>query len=120
MTVLTPHFAWAQRKDHVRITVDVPNVDKQGVIVELEDRGHVFFKGVGGASSDKHQYELSIDLLRGIKSDESKWSVGARNVVLILVKGESGPYWERLLQEGKKCPLHNRLGSLERRRRRGG
>mmetsp|Transcript_8614 Transcript_8614/g.17461 ORF Transcript_8614/g.17461 Transcript_8614/m.17461 type:complete len:159 (-) Transcript_8614:147-623(-) len=101
MTVLTPHFAWAQRKDHVRITVDVPNVDKQGVIVELEDRGHVFFKGVGGASSDKHQYELSIDLLRGIKSDESKWSVGARNVVLILVKGESGPYWERLLQEGK-------------------
>lgn len=99
--VFTPHFAWSQRKDHIRITVDVPNVEPAGVVVKFEDRGHVFFKAMGGPSSEVHEYEMSIDLLHGIKSEESKYVVGARNVTLMLVKSESGPYWERLLQEGK-------------------
>lgn len=99
--VLTPEFLWAQRKDQVFITVNVPNV-KKGVSVKLTDEGQIYFKGFGGAVGHEAEYLLDITLFKPIKADQSKYKITARSAVFRIHKADSGPYWDRLLKaEGR-------------------
>jgi len=98
----TPDFYWAQRKDKLFLTIDVPNVDKNQVSIELTDDGKLSFKGRGGELHEKADYELHLELLHPIKAEESKYSVTARNIRFVIMKKESGSYWERLLKQPGK------------------
>lgn len=99
---LTPEFLWAQRKDSVLITINLPNVDKANSKIDVRDDGHLFFSGRSGTGSKAEEYVLDIELFKPIKASESKYGVTARNIRFTLVKAESGPYWDRLLkQEGR-------------------
>jgi hypothetical protein len=67
----TPDFYWAQRKDKLFLTIDVPNVDKNQVSIELTDDGKLSFKGRGGELHEKADYELHLELLHPIKAEVS-------------------------------------------------
>lgn len=69
--ILTPEFYWAQRKDLIFLTVNVPNVNKDQAKFKLNDDGHVYFKGSGGQYHNEHEYLLDIQLYKGIKASVS-------------------------------------------------
>lgn len=95
----TPEFLWAQRKDEIYLTINVPNVKKNDVKIQLTDEGHVYFKGMGGNVGSEQEYTLDINLFKNIKAKESKSKVTARTVSFKIIKEEAGPYWDRLLKE---------------------
>lgn len=97
-TSLTPEFLWAQRKDLVYLTINVPNVKATETTITLTDEGHIYFKGPGGNVGHEAEYVLDIDLFKPIKSDESRYKITARSVVFKISKADSGPYWDRLLR----------------------
>ena len=66
---LTPEFLWAQRKDQIYLTVNVPNVRSSDAVTQLTDDGHVYFKGSGGNVGHEAEYILDINLLKGIKAE---------------------------------------------------
>lgn len=90
---------WAQRKDQVYLTINVPNVKKADANIKLSEDGHIYFKGRGGNVGHEEEYVLDINLFKPINPDESKSKVTARNVSLRIAKTDSGPYWDRLLKE---------------------
>lgn len=100
---LTPEFLWAQWKDHVFITINVPNVRKSDATVRLTEDGGVYFRGFGGNVGAEAEYLLDIKLYAPIlTAPESKCNITARHVAFRIVKTESGPYWPRLLKaEGR-------------------
>lgn len=101
-TPLTPEFLWAQRKDRIFLTINVPNVKKEETVVKLTEDGHVYFKGPGGAVGHEAEYVLDVTLFKGVKTESSKWKITARSIVFKIVKADSGPYWDRLLKaEGR-------------------
>lgn len=97
-TALTPEFLWAQRKDQVYLTINLPNV-KDDAVVRLTDDGVLYFKGLGGNVGHEEQYVLDITLFKPIKTSDSVWKITARSITFKIVKAESGPYWERLLKQ---------------------
>lgn len=101
-TALTPEFLWAQRKDQIYLTINVPNVKKDEATVTLTDDGHVYFKGPGGNVGHEEEYVLDVTLFKPVKADLSKWKITARSVFFRILKADSGPYWDRLLKaEGR-------------------
>lgn len=66
-----PDFYWAQRKDKLFLTIDVPNVDKNQAQIQLTDEGIVSFKGRGGELHEKADYQLHLELLHPIKAEVS-------------------------------------------------
>lgn len=96
---LTPEFLWAQRKDQIYLTVNIPNVKKEAAKVSMKDDGKVSFSGTGGVLGKEQSYSLEISLFKGIKAEESKCKISPRNIVFRIKKAESGPYWDRLLLE---------------------
>ncbi|KAI5070996.1 hypothetical protein GOP47_0013247 [Adiantum capillus-veneris] len=89
-----PEVKWAQRSDKVLITIDLP--DAKDPKVKIEPEGKFCFSATG--------YELDLDLFEKINIEESKTSIGLRNVFCALVKSEKG-WWKRLLKgEGKSPP----------------
>lgn len=99
---LTPEFLWAQRKDQVYLTLNLPNVKKEEAKVSMKDEGKVTFSGKGGVLGKEGNYSLDITLLKGIKAGESVCKISPRSVVFRIKKADSGPYWERLLKpEGR-------------------
>lgn len=98
-TTLTPEFLWAQRKDTVLLTVNVPNINKSSAKIDVRDDGRVYFSGQAESAGKSDKYVLDIELFKPITASESKYVITARNVRFTLVKAESGPYWERLLKK---------------------
>lgn len=99
---LTPEFLWAQRKDQVFLTINLPNVKKAESKFELTDDGRVFFNGPAGNVGHEDEYLLDITLFKGIKASESMHTTTARGVRFKIIKAETGPYWDRLLKaEGR-------------------
>ncbi len=99
---LTPEFLWAQRKDQIYLTLNVPNVQKDGAKVSMKDEGRVTFTGKGGVLGKECDYALDITLLKGIKAADSVCKISPRSVVFRIVKKQPGPHWERLLKaEGR-------------------
>jgi cytosolic prostaglandin-E synthase len=101
---LTPNFMWAQRKDVVLLTINVPNV-KAAPSFDLSPEGRFVFRGEGGALGAEREYTLDIQLFKGVKPDESAINVTARAVAFRLVKADPGPYWDRLLKDGKNVHM---------------
>ncbi|KAJ4701131.1 HSP20-like chaperones superfamily protein [Melia azedarach] len=95
-----PAVKWAQRSDRVYITIDLP--DAQDVKLKLEPEGKFFFSATSGA--DKIPYEVDFDLYDKVDVNESKASVGLRNICYLVKKGEK-KWWSRLLKQGGKPPL---------------
>lgn len=99
---LTPEFLWAQRKDQVFLTINLPNVKRETAEIKLKGDGHVYFKGLAGNVGHEDEYVLDIVLFKPIRASESKFTVTARDVRFKIVKEQSGPYWDRLLKaEGR-------------------
>lgn len=86
------------------ITVNLPNV-KPGHKFELTDEGHFSFTCEGGAVGVEREYVLDIQLFKPVDSKASAINVTARHVVFKVEKAESGPYWDKLLKEGKNIHM---------------
>ncbi|OMP09671.1 HSP20-like chaperone [Corchorus olitorius] len=93
-----PTVKWAQRSDVVFITIELP--DAQDVKLKLEPEGKFYFSATSGA--DKIPYEVDIDLHD--KVDESKASLGKRNICYLIKKAEN-KWWSRLLKQEGKPPV---------------
>ncbi|KAL8096438.1 co-chaperone protein p23-1-like [Apium graveolens] len=95
-----PSVKWAQRSDVLFITVDLP--DAKDVKLKLEPEGKFYFSATSGP--EKLLYEIDIDLYDQVDVDESKASVGSRNIFYVIKKVES-KWWSRLLKKEGKPPL---------------
>mmetsp|Transcript_22177 Transcript_22177/g.70842 ORF Transcript_22177/g.70842 Transcript_22177/m.70842 type:complete len:204 (+) Transcript_22177:205-816(+) len=96
-TKLLPPVKWAQRKDTLFVTIDVPDVVKDSAVVDLKDDS-LTFKG----KSHDNEYELELEFWKegeGIDAaaDGSKYSIKPRNIQFHLVKKKEG-FWPRLLE----------------------
>ncbi|XP_010243328.1 PREDICTED: uncharacterized protein OsI_027940-like [Nelumbo nucifera] len=95
-----PSVKWAQRSDKVYITIELP--DAKDVNLKLEPEGKFFFSATSGA--DKTPYEIDIDLYDKVDVDESKASVGLRNICYLVKKVEK-KWWSRFLKQEGKPPV---------------
>uniref|UniRef100_A0A5B6YN71 Co-chaperone protein p23 n=1 Tax=Davidia involucrata TaxID=16924 RepID=A0A5B6YN71_DAVIN len=95
-----PTVKWAQRSDTLYITIDLP--DAKDVKLKLEPEGKFFFSATSGA--DNIPYEIDIDLYDKVDVNESKASVGLRNICYLVKKAES-KWWSRLLKQEGKPPV---------------
>lgn len=94
---LPPPVAWAQRKNLVFLTICVE--DCRNPTINIEE-SKIYFKGTGG--TEKKDYEYTYDLYQDIDTQKSRSFVRDRNIELILVKKEDGPFWPQLLKQKLK------------------
>eukprot|EP00249_Psilotum_nudum_P001253 c13628_g1_i2 orf=844-1308(-) len=94
-----PEVKWAQRSEKVFVTVELP--DAKGPKVKLEPEGKFTFSATVGP--DNQEYILDFELFDKINVQESKISIGLRNVFCVLQKAETG-WWKRLLKGVGKPP----------------
>ncbi|PSS00023.1 HSP20-like chaperone protein [Actinidia chinensis var. chinensis] len=95
-----PTVKWAQRSDKLSITIELP--DAKDVKLKLEPEGKFFFSATSGV--DNVPYELDMDLYDKVDVNESKASVGLRNICYLIKKAESKS-WSRLLKQEGKPPV---------------
>ncbi|KAI3685456.1 hypothetical protein L6452_34699 [Arctium lappa] len=95
-----PTLKWAQRDDLLFITIDLP--DAKDVKLKLEPEGKFYFSATSGA--DNIPYEIDIYLYDKVDVNESKASIGSRNIVY-LVKKEESKWWSRLLKQEGRMPV---------------
>eukprot|EP00244_Chara_vulgaris_P013938 TRINITY_DN836_c1_g1_i1.p1 TRINITY_DN836_c1_g1~~TRINITY_DN836_c1_g1_i1.p1 ORF type:complete len:154 (+),score=44.30 TRINITY_DN836_c1_g1_i1:218-679(+) len=96
---LHPGILWAQRTDKIYLTVELP--DAKDPKIKLEPEGKLSFAAKAGTSL----YEANLEFFDKIKVDESKISVGQRNIIMVIMKDSPG-YWDRLVKgEGKAPPF---------------
>ncbi|XP_038886632.1 co-chaperone protein p23-1-like [Benincasa hispida] len=95
-----PTLRWAQTSERLFITIDLP--DAQDVKLKLEPQGKFSFSAVSGA--EKIPYEVDIDLYDKVDINESKASVGMRNIRYLIEKAEK-KWWSRLLKQEGKPPV---------------
>lgn len=95
-----PTLKWAQRDDLLFITIDLP--DAKDVKLKLEPEGKFYFSATSGA--DNIPYEIDIYLYDKVDVNESKASIGSRNIVY-LVKKEESKWWSRLLKQEGRTPV---------------
>ncbi|GFY62071.1 co-chaperone protein p23-1 [Trichonephila inaurata madagascariensis] len=91
-----PAVAWAERKNLIHLTVFVTDCKKPEIKLETDK---LFFKGKNGEGTT---YEITLEFLKEINVDTSKYFVKDREITFVLMKSEPGPYWNRLLKENKK------------------
>ncbi|XP_045127878.1 co-chaperone protein daf-41-like isoform X1 [Portunus trituberculatus] len=94
---LPPPVTWAQRKNIVFLTICLE--DCRSPTIKFED-DKIYFKGSGG--TEKKDYEYTYDLYKEIDTEKSRSFPRDRNIELILVKKEEGPYWPHLLKQKVK------------------
>lgn len=88
-----PEAKWAQRRDQLLITFCVE--DCQNASVKFE-KSKIHFSGV----TDKPRrtiYDTELELFKNINPEKSNWQQTSRNITVQACKGESGPFWPRLL-----------------------
>ncbi|OVA13803.1 CS domain [Macleaya cordata] len=93
-----PTLRWAQRSDKIFLTVDLP--DAKDVKLKLEPEGRFIFS----ATKDSVPYEVDIELFDKINVEESKVSIGVRNIVYVIKKADT-KWWSRLLKQEGKPPV---------------
>eukprot|EP00250_Pteridium_aquilinum_P001775 c11991_g1_i1 orf=434-1033(-) len=94
-----PEVKWAQRSDKVYLTVELP--DAKNPKVKIEPEGKFIFAATAGP--ENVAFELDLHMFDKINVEESKISVGLRNVFCVLIKSEKG-WWKRLLLADGKSP----------------
>lgn len=95
-----PTMKWAQRLDKLYITIDLP--DAKDVKLKLEPDGKFLFSATSGA--ENIPYELDIELFDKVDVNESKASIGLRNICYLVKKAED-KWWSRLLKQEGKPPV---------------
>ncbi|KAK7268235.1 hypothetical protein RIF29_20930 [Crotalaria pallida] len=95
-----PPVKWAQRSDELYITVELP--DAQDVKFRLEPEGKFYFSATAGA--EKIPYEVNFNLFDKVDVNNSKASVGSRNIFYLVKKAKS-KWWDRLLKQRGKPPV---------------
>ncbi|XP_076361433.1 cytosolic Prostaglandin E synthase-like isoform X2 [Tachypleus tridentatus] len=103
--ILPPPVLWAQRKGQIYLKIALE--DCRNPTIKLE-KDKLYFRGCGGTEGKDH--EITLDFLKEIKPEESKYLVKGREIEFILVKGEEGPYWQRLLKDDMK--MMRQMGGL--------
>ena len=100
-----PSVRWAQQREHVLLTVTVPDLEKVDVKFEEDS---VSFQGQSGSKNNKEKinYAVKIDLYEKIDPETSKFeNVGQKFWRLLLKKKDTkGSFWPRLTKE--KARLH--------------
>merc|ERR1711893_360604 len=94
---LHPAVIWAQRNDKLYLTINLEDCTNPTIKLE-EDK--LYFMSKGGP--DKKEYEVNIEFFKPINPEESKYTVFPRNIPMLIVKKEEGPYWPRLLKDTTK------------------
>ncbi|XP_057782337.1 uncharacterized protein OsI_027940-like [Salvia miltiorrhiza] len=92
-----PEVKWAEREDKVFLTVVLP--DAKNPKVNVDPNGTFTFSASAG--TDNNLYELKLDLLDKINVEESKISIGVRNIFCVLEKAEN-KWWKKLLRGDEK------------------
>lgn len=84
---LTPTVLWAQRKDRLLITIDLPNPEHPRV--NLEEEGRLTFSATAGKDGEeRREYEVVLEFLHPVNAKDSKISVGNRQVFVVVMKTE--------------------------------
>jgi len=94
--LLPPPVLWAQRKNLLYVKVQLEDCRNPTIKVEKDS---IYFKGKGG--TDNKECEVTLEFLKEIKPEESKYSVRDRATEFVLIKAEEG-FWKRLLKEDTK------------------
>lgn len=94
--VPSPPVLWAQRKNLIYLNVALEDCKDPKITVEKDK---LYFRGKGGP--DLKEHEVTLELLKEIKPEESKYSVKSRGTEFVLIKSEEG-FWPRLLKGDKK------------------
>ncbi|XP_062020705.1 RING finger protein ETP1 homolog [Rosa rugosa] len=94
-----PSVKWAQQLDTLYITIELP--DAQDVKLTLEPEGKFLFSATAGA--EKTPYVVDLDLYDKIDVNESRYSVGSRNICHLVKKAEN-KWWSRLIKQEGKAP----------------
>jgi len=91
---------WAQRKDSVYVTINVPDVDAKAATVKLTADKLVF----SGKSNGK-DYSVDLEFFADVDPEdkESKFSIKPRNIHFhIIKKNKDDEYWPRLMKDKTK------------------
>jgi prostaglandin-E synthase len=86
---------WAQRKDSIYVTVDLPDVKDEKVILT---NNSLKFTG----TSQQQKYEVNLEFMHEVDTEakESKWAANARNVhFYIMKKDKEAEFWPHLLKD---------------------
>ena len=96
-TVLFPDLKWAQRSDRLLVTIDLPGATDTKI--DLTPEGHLTFTG----KINEVKYGIDLDLYKEVNTDESKWNMKGRNVLLNIIKKDTeDEYWPRITKEKMK------------------
>ena len=100
-----PRVLWAQQREHVLLTIAVPDIDKVGVKFEEDS---VSFQGHSASPEVKEKciYAVKIDLYEKIDPENSKYeNIGQKFWRLLLKKKDkTASFWPRLTKD--KTRLH--------------
>jgi prostaglandin-E synthase len=100
-----PRVLWAQQREHILLTIAVPDIEKVNVKFEEDS---VSFQGHSTSSDvkEKNVYEVKINLYEKIDPETSKYeNIGQKFWRLLLKKKDSkGAFWPRLTKD--KTRLH--------------
>jgi CS domain len=89
---------WAQRRDTIYLSVDVPDVDEKKAKIELTKE-----KLVVECESKGTQYRTEIEFWAPINPEGSKYVVKGQKIEFILKREEEGDYWDKLIKtDGRK------------------
>lgn len=86
---------WAERKQTVHLTINIPNPVENTPACSLSREGRVVWVGTGGTADAPHPYRLDIQLSGEVVVEAAKKAVGARAIVFRLPK-VTGGYWGKL------------------------
>lgn len=81
-----PEVIWAQRTEKLFITILLP--DSKNANVKLEPEGKLIFSATVGPENTP--YEVNFDLNDKVNVEESKISIGLRNILCVIEKAEKG------------------------------
>jgi prostaglandin-E synthase len=93
---VVPPIIWAQRADKLYVTLNVE--DCKNIEVKYESTS-LHFKGSSGQKVD---YDFTLEFFKEIEPEKSKYAILPRHIPMVIVKKESGPYWQRLLKDTTK------------------
>lgn len=88
------------------LTIEVFEVKEEKIEI---NENIINFSGVRGG--DDAKFAVKMELFGNVDADKCKISVGHREIVLVLTKSESGPFWPRLLKSTQKMHfIHTDFG----------
>eukprot|EP00252_Welwitschia_mirabilis_P020558 TRINITY_DN5066_c0_g1_i2.p1 TRINITY_DN5066_c0_g1~~TRINITY_DN5066_c0_g1_i2.p1 ORF type:complete len:182 (-),score=57.47 TRINITY_DN5066_c0_g1_i2:214-759(-) len=92
-----PEVKWAQRSDKLYITIELP--DAVNPKIKIEPEGKFIFSATAG--KDQLPYELDLELFDKVNVEESRISIGLRNIICIVQKQEK-KWWKQLLKTASR------------------